>query len=77
MSLTTAAAKQGSIFFPDNKTTYTSISSFSVNVKRRVNPSRRADDGWKSVKYQGKLMEVWKDSFIQQTGGVYEEIEYG
>ncbi len=34
--------------------TFESPSAFSINVKRKVNPDRKADDGWKAVKYAGK-----------------------
>ena len=36
-------------------TTFESPSSFSIHVKRLVNPSRKADDGWKTVKHNGQL----------------------
>lgn len=29
-------------------------------VKRKVNPSRKADDGWTSVKYNGELLSVYR-----------------
>jgi hypothetical protein len=34
---------------------FTSPSAFSIFVKRLFVPSRKADDGWKSVLYQGKV----------------------
>ena len=34
--------------------TFDSPSAFSIFVKRMVNPTRKADDGWKTVKYCGK-----------------------
>jgi hypothetical protein len=34
--------------------TFESPSSFSIYMKRLVNPSRKADDGWKTVRYGGK-----------------------
>jgi hypothetical protein len=35
---------------------FKSPSAFSVYVKRKVNPSRKADDGWTSVKYENQLL---------------------
>lgn len=34
--------------------TFESPSSFSIYIKRLVNPTRKADDGWKTVRYGGK-----------------------
>ena len=34
--------------------TFESPSSFSIYMKRLVNPARKADDGWKTVRYGGK-----------------------
>ena len=33
---------------------FESPSAFSIYIKRLVNPTRKADDGWKAVKYDGK-----------------------
>jgi hypothetical protein len=33
---------------------FDSPSAFSIYLKRLVNPARKADDGWKTVKYLGK-----------------------
>lgn len=33
---------------------FDSPSAFSIYLKRLVNPARKADDGWKTVKYAGK-----------------------
>lgn len=41
-------------------TVYESVSSWSVRCKRSVTPSRMADDGWKSVKYDGVLLDKIK-----------------
>eukprot|EP00887_Chlorella_sp_A99_P005114 scaffold25.g5114.t1 len=40
--------------------TFESPSAFSIYLKRLVNPSRKADDGWKTVKYKGVLLEQYK-----------------
>lgn len=39
---------------------FDSPSAFSIYVKRTVNPTRKADDGWKSIKYQGKYLDYYK-----------------
>lgn len=49
--------------------TYESPSAFSIAVKRQINPSRKADDGWKTVKYQGKFLEFYKKKLQEHTGG--------
>ncbi len=33
---------------------FESPSAFSIYLKRLVNPARKADDGWKTVKFGGK-----------------------
>lgn len=43
---------EGQIKF--NGVTFESPSAFSIYVKRLSNPTRKADDGWKAVKYEGK-----------------------
>ena len=32
---------------------FESPSAFSIFLKRLINPARKADDGWKTVKYNG------------------------
>ncbi|KAK9845836.1 hypothetical protein WJX81_003853 [Elliptochloris bilobata] len=39
---------------------FRSPSAFSVYVKRKVNPSRKADDGWTSVHYNGELLSLYR-----------------
>ncbi|KAK9812968.1 hypothetical protein WJX72_006606 [[Myrmecia] bisecta] len=51
---------QGEIVFEG--TTFRSPSAFSVFVKRKVNPTRKADDGWTSVKYDGD--QLGKDEVL-------------
>ena len=33
---------------------FESPSAFSIFLKRLINPARKADDGWKTVKYNGE-----------------------
>ena len=42
--------------------TFESPSAFSIYLKRLINPARKADDGWKTVKFEGKVRGC-------QTGG--------
>lgn len=49
--------------------TFDSPSAFSIYLKRLVNPSRKADDGWKTVKYDGKLLEHFKGELARQKFG--------
>ena len=37
-----------------------SVSAFSLAVKRRTNPDRKADDGWKCVKCDGVALDAVK-----------------
>ncbi|GLC49680.1 hypothetical protein PLESTB_000275000 [Pleodorina starrii] len=46
--------------------TFESPSAFSIFVKRKLNPERKADDGWKAVKYAGKLLEHFKEQYLRQ-----------
>ncbi|PNW74196.1 hypothetical protein CHLRE_13g589050v5 [Chlamydomonas reinhardtii] len=46
--------------------TFESPSAFSIFVKRKLNPERKADDGWKAVKYAGKLLEHYKEQYLRQ-----------
>ncbi|EFJ49022.1 hypothetical protein VOLCADRAFT_117378, partial [Volvox carteri f. nagariensis] len=45
---------------------FESPSAFSIWVKRKLNPERKADDGWKAVKYAGKLLEHFKEQYLRQ-----------
>ncbi|KAG2497303.1 hypothetical protein HYH03_004886 [Edaphochlamys debaryana] len=49
-----------------NGQSFESPSAFSISVKRKLNPERKADDGWKAVKYAGKLLEHYKDQYLRQ-----------
>ena len=49
--------------------TFRSPSAFSVYVKRKVNPSRKADDGWTSVKYGVNLLSHYRGMLSELTGG--------
>ena len=39
---------------------FESPSAFSIYLKRLINPARKADDGWKTVKYNGRFLEQFK-----------------
>lgn len=43
-----------SLLLVDADMFFESPSAFSIYLKRLVNPTRKADDGWKTVKYAGK-----------------------
>ena len=45
---------------------YESPSRFSVEIKQITNPTRKADDGWKSIKYQGRFLEHYKHEYLRQ-----------
>ena len=40
--------------------TFESPSAFSIFLKRLINPARKADDGWKTVKCNGRFLEQVK-----------------
>ena len=46
--------------------TFESPSAFSIHIKRLVNPSRKADDGWKTVKYERRYLESFKVALSKQ-----------
>jgi len=39
---------------------FDSPSAFSIYLKRLVNPGRKADDGWKTVKFDNRYLEAYK-----------------
>lgn len=53
--------EQGFILWEQLK--FVTPSAWSIHVKRLANPSKKADDGWKSIKYTptGETLEVFKD----------------
>ncbi|GAX74535.1 hypothetical protein CEUSTIGMA_g1984.t1 [Chlamydomonas eustigma] len=55
--------QEGQILF--NGITFESPSSFSVYVKRLQNPTRKADDGWKAIKYDGRFLEEYKEIYLK------------
>jgi hypothetical protein len=48
---------------------FDSPSAFSIYFKRLINPTRKADDGWKTVKYAGKLLETYKGELLTRRFG--------
>lgn len=50
--------RNGEIFFEG--VVFSSPSAFSLYVRRKINPSRRIDDGWSSVKFDGHLLETYR-----------------
>ena len=59
---------------------FESPSAFSIYLKRLINPARKADDGWKTVKYGGKFLEHYKVVLARrrfpngQAGGVHPDV---
>lgn len=49
---------------------FDSPSAFSIHLKRLVNPTRKADDGWKSVRYNGNLLEHYKLELARKMFGL-------
>ena len=49
--------------------TFESPSAFSIYLKRLINPARKADDGWKTVKYGGKFLEHYKLALARRRFG--------
>jgi hypothetical protein len=48
---------------------FESPSAFSIYFKRLLNPTRKADDGWKTVKYDGRLLEHYKGELARRRLG--------
>ena len=59
--------------------TFESPSAFSIFLKRLINPARKADDGWKTVKFGGKFLEAYKIELARRRfgGGVYSGCKRG
>jgi hypothetical protein len=57
----------GLIYYRGDK--FSSPSAWSIHVKRLANPSKKADDGWKSVRYvpSGKTLEHYKSQVPWQS----------
>ena len=48
---------------------FDSPSAWSIHLKRLVTPNRKADDGWKTIKYEGKFLEHFKLALAQRALG--------
>jgi hypothetical protein len=48
---------------------FDSPSAFSIFVKRLTTPGRKADDGWKTVRYAGQQLERYKHDYLRARGG--------
>jgi hypothetical protein len=45
---------------------FESPSAWSIYLKRLVTPNRKADDGWKTIKYEGKFLEHFKQALAEK-----------
>lgn len=66
---------QGLILFESE--TFESPSSWSIYVKRRTNPEKKADDGWKSVYYKDKKLEHFKHELLLRMYGQTRTLSAG
>eukprot|EP00740_Mantoniella_antarctica_P011127 CAMPEP_0181368846 /NCGR_PEP_ID=MMETSP1106-20121128/12378_1 /TAXON_ID=81844 /ORGANISM="Mantoniella antarctica, Strain SL-175" /LENGTH=503 /DNA_ID=CAMNT_0023485135 /DNA_START=276 /DNA_END=1787 /DNA_ORIENTATION=+ len=60
----------GVIFFQGKD--FQSPSAWAIYVKRLANPAKKADDGWKSVRYgdrDGPMLELLKGAFVREMIG--------
>ena len=48
---------------------FESPSAFSIFFKRMVTPNRKADDGWKTVKFQGRFLDHYKMELARRREG--------
>ncbi|ACO66434.1 predicted protein, partial [Micromonas commoda] len=46
---------------------FASVSAFSLAVKRKTNPGRKADDGWKCVSYMGTPLDRLKRRYEEES----------
>eukprot|EP00216_Chloropicon_sp_CCMP2111_P006702 CAMPEP_0198237362 /NCGR_PEP_ID=MMETSP1446-20131203/3216_1 /TAXON_ID=1461542 ORGANISM="Unidentified sp, Strain CCMP2111" /NCGR_SAMPLE_ID=MMETSP1446 /ASSEMBLY_ACC=CAM_ASM_001112 /LENGTH=661 /DNA_ID=CAMNT_0043919495 /DNA_START=268 /DNA_END=2250 /DNA_ORIENTATION=- len=67
-TFTAELRESGVIRFEGN--TFESPSAWSIFVKRKLNPGKKADDGWKSVMYAGKKLEHYKHEYLKKTYGI-------
>lgn len=63
-TINASLTEDGSIEFQGKR--YQSATSFSINFKRTITPSKLGDDGWKSVLYDGKPLEHYRKVFLEQ-----------
>lgn len=54
--------------------TFESPSAFSIFFKRLVNPSRKADDGWKTVRFKGKFLDHYKMEYARRRFGARDPL---
>ena len=52
---------------------FESPSAFSIFFKRMVTPGRKADDGWKTVKFQGKFLDHYKMELARRREGASDK----
>eukprot|EP00941_MAST-03F_sp_MAST-3F-sp1_P003065 g3065.t1 len=56
--------EDGTLVDDETDETFVTPSGWSIKAKRRVMPSKQADDGWKSVKYGGESVETKKHKYL-------------
>ena len=64
----TELGPHGEIWFEGR--TFRSPSAFSVHVKRKVNPTRKADDGWQSVRFLNQPLSTYRPQLEQLLAGM-------
>eukprot|EP00501_MAST-03F_sp_TOSAG23-6_P001300 GSMAST32.ASY1.ANO1.1348.1 assembled CDS len=57
-------AEDGTLIDDETGEKFLTPSGWSIKAKRRLMPSKQADDGWKSVKYEGSALELVKKDYL-------------
>ncbi|KAK8810550.1 hypothetical protein WA158_007125 [Blastocystis sp. Blastoise] len=65
----------GYIYDSHSGFTFTSPSQFGITIKKRLNPNKFTDDGWKSIKYNNQYIDTYREEIwrrlCEQKGFVY------
>lgn len=56
----------GKIKSQETETVFLTPSAWAVHCKRFINPEKKSGCGWASVKYKGKKLDVYKNSWLRK-----------
>lgn len=71
----------GKIKSQETETVFLTPSAWAMNCKRIINPEKKSGCGWASVKYKGKKLDAYKNSWLRkcalQKDSISEDIDTG
>lgn len=69
----------GKIKSQETETVFLTPSAWAMNCKRIINPEKKSGCGWASVRYKGKKLDAFKNSWLrkcaQHKDSISEDIE--